>query len=134
MTTLRPSSVVQGSSGQAPAGVNQSYRAREAAQPDELPLWTALEDVTDPEFPLSVVDMGLIYGLRREGQMARVQLTFTAMGCPCMDFIVQDIRERLLKEPGIEAVQMEIVWDPPWTKSRLTEKGKERLRRVGVAL
>ena len=140
MTALRPSpfdcrsGVAQGGSGQAPAGVNRSYRARDTARPEELPLWTALEDVTDPEFPLSVVDMGLIYGLRREGETARVQLTFTAMGCPCMDFIVQDIRERLLKEPGIGEVQMEIVWDPPWTKSRLTEKGKERLRRVGVAL
>jgi len=99
-----------------------------------LLLWTALEDVLDPEFPLSVVEMGLIYGLRREAETARVQITFTAMGCPCMDFIVQDIRARLLKEPGVDDVQIEIVWDPPWTKSRLTEKGKERLRRVGVAI
>ncbi len=97
-------------------------------------LLIALHDVTDPEFPLSVVDMGLIYGLRREGQTARVQLTFTAMGCPCMDFIIGDIRARLLKEAGIRAVEIEIVWDPPWTKNRLTEKGRERLRRVGVTI
>lgn len=115
-------------------GINQSHRARAQATPDEELLWTALEDVTDPEFPLSVVDMGLIYGLRREGGTARVQLTLTAMGCPCMDFIVGDIRARLLREPGIDEVQIEIVWDPPWTKSRLTEKGKERLRRVGVVV
>jgi metal-sulfur cluster biosynthetic enzyme len=97
-------------------------------------LWAALQDVTDPEFPVSVVDMGLIYGLQREGETARVQLTFTAMGCPCMDFIVQDIRARLLKEPGISAVQMEIVWDPPWIKNRLTEKGRERLQRLGMVV
>jgi metal-sulfur cluster biosynthetic enzyme len=118
----------------APAGVNRSHLARESATPDELSLWAALEDVLDPEFPLSVVDMGLIYGLRREVETARVQITFTAMGCPCMDFIVHDIRTRLLKEPGIANVQIEIVWDPPWTKGRLTEKGRERLRRVGVAV
>ncbi len=97
-------------------------------------LLAALGEVTDPEFPVGVVDMGLIYGLQREGETARVQLTFTAMGCPCMDFIVHDIRARLLQEPGIRAVQMEIVWDPPWTKSRLTPAGRERLRRLGMAV
>jgi len=102
--------------------------------PETQSLWAALQDVTDPEFPVSVVDMGLIYGLRREGETARVRLSFTAMGCPCMDFIVQDIRARLLKEPGISAVQMEIVWDPPWTKNRLTEKGRERLQRLGMVV
>jgi metal-sulfur cluster biosynthetic enzyme len=97
-------------------------------------LWAALQDVTDPEFPVSVVDMGLIYGLQRQADTARVQLTFTAMGCPCMDFIVQDIRARLLQEPGISSVHMEIVWDPPWTKNRLTEKGRERLQRLGMVV
>lgn len=106
----------------------------DAHPPETQSLWTALQDVTDPEFPVSVVDMGLIYGLRREGETAWVRLTFTAMGCPCMDFIVQDIRARLLKEPGISAVQMEVVWDPPWTKNRLTDKGRERLRRLGMVV
>ena len=95
-------------------------------------LAAALHDVADPEFPLSVVDMGLIYGLRREGRTARVQLTFTAMGCPCMDFIIDDIRARLLQETEIDAVVIEIVWDPPWTRNRLTEKGRERLQRLGI--
>lgn len=113
---------------------NERGRIIAGAAPEDLPLWTALEDVTDPEFPLSVVDMGLIYGLCRDGDAVRVQLTFTAMGCPCMDFIVDDIRARLRREPGVGAVQIEIVWDPPWTKNRLTENGKERLRRIGVAV
>jgi metal-sulfur cluster biosynthetic enzyme len=118
----------------APASPNRSPFARANAAPEALSLWAALEDVTDPEFPLSVVDMGLIYGLRRAGDSACVQLTFTAMGCPCMDFIIEDIRARLLREPDIHAVEIEIVWDPPWTKNRLTEKGRERLRRVGVTI
>ncbi|HLE28457.1 MAG TPA: metal-sulfur cluster assembly factor [Anaerolineales bacterium] len=108
--------------------------ARANASPEEQPLWSALEDVTDPEFPLSVVDMGLIYGLRREGEKVHLALTFTAMGCPCMDFILGDIRERLLQEPGVSQVEIAIVWDPPWTKSRLTAKGVERLRRCGVTV
>jgi metal-sulfur cluster biosynthetic enzyme len=94
----------------------------------------ALHDVADPEFPVSVVDMGLIVGVRREGDTAHVQLTFTAMGCPCMDFIVDDIRARLRQEPGIGDVKMEIVWDPPWTKGRLTASGRERLQRLGMAV
>jgi len=97
-------------------------------------LLAALHDVTDPELPVSVVDMGLIVGLQREGQTAHVQLTFTAMGCPCMEFIVEDIRARLLCEPGIGAVQLEIVWDPPWTKDRLSASGRERLQRLGMAV
>lgn len=114
--------------------VNRAHIARAAALPADLPLWAALDDVADPEFPISVVDMGLIYGLRCDGGAVFVMLTFTAMGCPCMDFIVEDIRARLLREPGVDSVQIEIVWDPPWTRNRLTEKGKERLRRFGVAI
>jgi metal-sulfur cluster biosynthetic enzyme len=106
----------------------------QAHSPETQALWAALHEVTDPEFPVSVVDMGLIYGLRREGDTACVSLTFTAMGCPAMDFIVNDIRTRLLQEPGISAVQLEIVWDPPWTKHRLTERGRERLQRLGMVV
>jgi metal-sulfur cluster biosynthetic enzyme len=118
------------------AGAEPVAPGRQAAQLGVLDpqLLAALHDVTDPEFPVSVVDMGLIYGLQREGETARVQLTFTAMGCPCMDFIVEDIRARLLKEPGIRAVQLEIRWDPPWTKNRLTASGRERLQRLGMAV
>jgi metal-sulfur cluster biosynthetic enzyme len=102
--------------------------------PETQSLWTALEDVTDPEFPVSVVDMGLIYDLQREGETVCVRITFTAMGCPCMDFIVHDIRARLLQESDVSTVQIEIAWDPPWTKNRLTEKGRERLQRLGMVV
>jgi metal-sulfur cluster biosynthetic enzyme len=96
-------------------------------------LWQALEDVQDPEFPMSVVDMGLIYGLRRQGSRVQVHITFTAMGCPCMEYILGDVRERLLKEPGIDDVEIQIVWDPPWTRQRLSAKGIEKLKQWGVS-
>lgn len=108
--------------------------ARDEASPAEETLWQTLEEVQDPEFPISVVDMGLIYGLQRQGNHVQVQLTFTAMGCPCMEFILADIRERLLQEPDIEEVDIEIVWDPPWTRQRLSEKGIERLKKWGVTV
>lgn len=101
---------------------------------DEAGLWQALEDVQDPEFPMSVVDMGLIYGLERSGREVRVQLTFTAMGCPAMEFIIGDIRDRLLQEPEVDEVNIEIVWDPPWTRQRLSARGIEKLKRWGVAV
>ncbi len=96
-------------------------------------LWDALRDVMDPELPISVVDMGLIVDLAREGGSVKLKLTFTAMGCPAMDFIMDDIRARLLQEPGVEQVHIEIVWDPVWTKARLTEDGIDTLRTWGVS-
>src|SRR5918911_4609591 len=90
----------------------------------------ALREVNDPEFPISVVDMGLIQRVWREGDRVRVRLTFTTMGCPAMDMILDDVRERLLQEPGVREVQIEIVWDPPWTKARLSERGRQRLRQM----
>lgn len=106
-----------------------------AAEPDAAvaPLWAALRDVMDPEFPVSLVDLGLIYGLRRSGDIVEVDVTFTATACPCMDFIREDIRERLLRESDVAEVRIREVWDPPWTRARITAEGREILRRHGVA-
>ena len=97
-------------------------------------LWRALEEVNDPEFPMSVIDMGLVYGIAREDDCVRVQITFTAMGCPAMEMILDDVRARLLREPGVRDVQIEIVWDPPWNKSRLSARGRELLKMWGIAV
>lgn len=96
-------------------------------------LWAALKEVQDPEFPISLVDLGLIYDVRRNGPLVEVDLTFTATACPCMEFIRSDIRDRLLQEEGIEEVRINEVWDPPWTRERMTEEGKAAMRRCGVA-
>jgi metal-sulfur cluster biosynthetic enzyme len=108
--------------------------AKAGATETELKLWAALEEVEDPEWPISVVDMGLIYGLSHLEQRVAIKLTFTAMGCPCMEFIIGDIRERLLQEEDVDEVAMEIVWDPPWTRQRLTPKGVEKLRNWGISV
>jgi len=96
-------------------------------------LWDALREVMDPELPISVVDMGLIVDLTRLDGVVDLKLTFTAMGCPAMDFIMDDIRERLLKEPGVSEVRIEVVWDPVWTKARLSEEGIEIMRTWGIS-
>ena len=97
-------------------------------------LLDALKDVQDPEMPVNIVDLGLVYGVRRTGSRVDVDLTFTAMGCPAYDFLLSDVRERLLREPGVEDVLIRVVWDPPWTAERLTEEGREALQMWGLAV
>ena len=97
-------------------------------------LLAALAEVQDPEMPVNIVDLGLVYGVRRDGRRVTVDLTFTAMGCPASDFILEDVRERLLREPGVTDVTIDIVWDPPWSAARMTEAGRDALRMWGVAV
>ena len=98
-------------------------------------LWAALREVQDPEMPINLVDLGVIYDIRQgDAGMVEVDLTFTAMGCPASDFILEDIRERLLREAGVQEVRINVVWDPPWTSARLTEQGREALEEWGLAV
>lgn len=98
-------------------------------------LWGALHDVADPELPISLVDLGLICGIRRlgDGSDVEVEVTFTATACPCMEFIVEDVRTRLLQEPDVEMVRVRDLWDPPWTVDRMTAHGRALLKSFGVA-
>jgi metal-sulfur cluster biosynthetic enzyme len=100
----------------------------------EARLWEALRDVEDPEIPVSVVGMGLIVSLayRPEGRAVDIELTFTAMGCPAMDFIQDDIRARLVHGPDVDEVRIEIVWDPVWTRRRIREDARARMRSLGI--
>ena len=105
-----------------------------AVEEVEARLWLALREVEDPEIPVSVVGMGLIVALayRPHERAVDLQLTFTAMGCPAMDFIEDDIRERLLVEPDVDEVRVEIVWDPVWTRSRIRDDARATMRRLGI--
>jgi metal-sulfur cluster biosynthetic enzyme len=100
----------------------------------EAGLWTALTEVEDPELPVSVVGLGLIVSLAYDPAQRAVdlELTFTAMGCPAMEFIQDDIRERLLREPEVDEVRIEVVWDPVWTRSRIREDARARMRSLGI--
>lgn len=96
--------------------------------------WDALKDVLDPEFPISVVDMGLIYDIEEQQEgIVHVTMTFTAVGCACMDWIKSDIENRLLKEPEVKSVIIKVVWDPPWTVDRLSSEAQMRLKHWGVS-
>jgi metal-sulfur cluster biosynthetic enzyme len=97
-------------------------------------LLAALAEIQDPEMPVNLVDLGLIYGLEDRDGRVTVDLTFTAMGCPAADFILSDVRERLLSEPGVREVAIRVVWDPPWTTARMTPAGREALEAWGLSV
>ncbi len=91
----------------------------------------ALREVLDPEYPISLVDLGLIRGIEVEGSRVHIKLTYTCMGCPAMDMIQEDVRERLLEMNGVDEVDIEVVWDL-WSRRDITPLGKKKLREVGV--
>ena len=100
----------------------------------EARLWQALREVEDPEIPISVVGMGLIVSIDYvpDTRTAELQITYTAMGCPAMEFIEDDIREACLADPDVDAVEIEVVWDPVWTKDRIRADARERMRALGI--
>jgi len=84
--------------------------------------------------PVNLVDLGLIYGVEVGEGTVRLRLTFTAMGSPATDMIMGDIRTRLLAEPGVDDVVIDVVWDPPWSATRLTPEGRDALRAWGLSV
>jgi metal-sulfur cluster biosynthetic enzyme len=91
----------------------------------------ALREVFDPEYPISLVDLGLIRGIEVDGSKVYIKLTYTCMGCPAMDMIQEDVEERLLQLDGIDEVDIEVVWET-WSREDITPLGKKQLKGVGV--
>jgi metal-sulfur cluster biosynthetic enzyme len=91
-----------------------------------------LHDVYDPEIPLNIADLGLIYDLQVSDEGAvYILMTLTAPGCPVGDLIAQEIQDRVMTLPGVKEVQVDITFDPLWTPDRITEEGREALRAFG---
>ena len=87
----------------------------------------ALRDVYDPEIPINVVDLGLIYGLQIENGVVNVDMTLTFPGCGMGPYIAQQAEWRLAEVEGVEDVHVEMVFDPPWSPDLITEEGKKQL-------
>ncbi len=113
-----------------------SLTATSAGDQVQVRIWEALRHVEDPEIPVSVLGLGLIVsvGYRSEDRTADLKITFTAMGCPATEFIQDDIREALLADPDIDAVAIEVVWDPAWTKDRIRGGARATMRRLGIVV
>jgi probable FeS assembly SUF system protein SufT len=99
---------------------------------DEKQLWSTLKSCFDPEIPVNIVDLGLIYDLHLETlpsgkSKVLVKMTLTAPGCGMGTVIAADARQKLLYVPGVEEAEVEIVWDPPWHQSMITADGRKTL-------
>ncbi len=99
---------------------------------DEKALWDALRTCYDPEIPVNIVDLGLVYDLHvepapRGGNLVSVKMTLTAPGCGMGATIAGDAQQKLLYLPGVEEASVEIVWEPPWHQSMITEQGRKIL-------
>lgn len=90
-----------------------------------------LKQIYDPEIPVNIYDLGLIYALEIEGDKVHIKMTLTAPGCPLAGHLQQEVKNRLESLEGVSEAHVEIVWEPRWNISMLTEEGKEALRAFG---
>ena len=102
---------------------------------NEEDIWTQLKTCYDPEIPVNIVDLGLIYSLEIKpqsdgGNMVEVKMTLTAPGCGMGPSIASDAQRKILSVPGVTDAQVDVVWDPPWSAERISPEGKKKLGMV----
>jgi len=96
--------------------------------PDEDQVRDALRQVIDPEVGLNIVDLGLVYGIEIDGRAVHVRLTMTTPACPLSETIMADAERRVLAAcPGTAAIDLELVWKPPWTSEMMSDRAKEAM-------
>jgi metal-sulfur cluster biosynthetic enzyme len=91
----------------------------------------ALSEVIDPELGCNIVDLGLIYSIQIEGTDVSVQMTLTTAGCPMHESIADGVKAAIEQLPGVKAVDVQLVWHPPWTPEKLTNAGRQALGITG---
>ena len=93
----------------------------------------SLKKCMDPEVPLSIVDMGLIYGIDvTENNDVNIKMTMTTKGCPLHETMVDDVKRYAKKVSGVNNVDVEIVWDPPWTMDKMSDEAKAKMKTMGA--
>ncbi len=111
---------------------NSAPVARAEGPVDEQAVWEVLKSCYDPEIPVNIVDLGLVYDLAIESTPAghsrvSVKMTLTAPGCGMGGVIARDAQEKLLMLDGVESADVDIVWDPPWHQSMISAEGRRIL-------
>ena len=92
----------------------------------------SLKKCMDPEVPLSIVDMGLIYGIDvTENNDVNIKMTMTTKGCPLHETMVDDVKRYAKRVSGVNNVDVEIVWDPPWTMDKMSDEAKAKMKTMG---
>ena len=95
----------------------------------------SLKQCMDPEVPLNIVEMGLIYGIDvAENNDVNIKMTMTTQGCPLHETLVEDATRFAKKVPGVNNVKIDIVWEPAWSMDKMTEEGKMIIKNMGAAM
>ena len=97
-----------------------------AALMDVPTLREALRQVVDPELDCNIVDLGIVCGITINGSKVTVQMTLTTRGCPMHESIAWGVQSALLNLEGVEEIEVNLVWDPPWTPARMSDNGRAR--------
>lgn len=87
----------------------------------------ALKDCYDPEIPINIVDLGLIYDLKIDNDKVYIKMTLTAPGCPMHSLITEQVKQAVKQVEGVKEVFVELVWDPPWSPERMSDEAKRLL-------
>lgn len=90
----------------------------------------SLRQCMDPEVPLNIVEMGLVYGIDVKGNDVDITMTMTTKGCPLHDTIIQDVTRYAKKVPGVDNVNVKIVWDPPWSMEKMTPDARDKIKNM----
>ena len=103
-----------------------------ATLPTQEQIIEALKVVKDPEIPVNVVDLGLVYETEvKEGGVVDITMTLTSIGCPAQDIVKADAEIAVMRLAGVNSVNVEFVWSPPWSTARMSEDGKRQMRMFG---
>ncbi len=115
-----------------PTSTNGAPKAAAGGTVDEKAVWDQLKQCFDPEIPVNIVDLGLVYDCRlmdkpEGGKKVEVKMTLTAPGCGMGPAIAHDAQSKILSIDGIDEADVQLVWDPPWNQSMISEAGRMKL-------
>jgi probable FeS assembly SUF system protein SufT len=118
--------------GEATVDHSVSASTLEDGAPDPAAIWDQLKKVYDPEIPVNIVDLGLVYSMdvakeAEGGYKVDVAMTLTAPGCGMGPAIAEDAKTKNILVPGVSTADVRITWDPPWSQSMISEEGKMKL-------
>ena len=86
-----------------------------------------IRKIYDPELPVNIYELGLIYDIKVDGRKAEIKMTLTTPNCPVAESLPKEVKESIMQVEGVEKVDLDLVWDPPWDKSMMTEAAKLEL-------
>ena len=124
-----PSEEIEGDFGAEDAFADVPVDEHGVATPDAI--LEAMKAVVDPEIGINVVDLGLVYDVTTQPGKARVEMTLTSMGCPLTELIHQQCTLVLTRLPGIDDVEVDFVFTPPWSTEMISDDAREELRAMG---